>query len=126
VVATGETFVVVGAPAELSCVPELALLDVPAAEAEALVWAEALWLARVTAKAPAPTTPAAPAPKVMADTKARPLLRASCRPAPEVGELFIVLHSGIGGRGLLRCSWSMALGSNITLCWPWALPLNCL
>ena len=119
-VATGASFVVEGAPAELSCVPELALLDVLAAETEAL------WLAKVTAKAPAPTTPAAPAPNVMADTKARPLLRASCRPAPVVGELFIMLHCGIGGRELSGCSWSMALGSNITLCCPLALPLNCL
>jgi hypothetical protein len=126
VVATGASFVVEGAPAELSCVPELALLDVPTAETEALVWTEALWLAKVKAKAPAPTTPAAPAPNVMADTKARPLLRASFRPAPVVGELFIMLHCGIGGRGSLGSSWSMALGSNITLCCPLALPLNCL
>jgi hypothetical protein len=64
-------------------------------------------LGRLIAMAPAPRAPAAPAPKVIADTQARPLLRASCRAEAELRELVTVLQSGIGGRGSRRSSWSM-------------------
>jgi hypothetical protein len=63
----------------------------PDVRAEALVLFNALTTVepgRVTAIATAPTRPAAPAPRVRAEIRASPLLRASCRSDPEVGELF--------------------------------------
>src|SRR5665647_3989702 len=45
-------------------------------------------LGRVSAMAAAPTRPAAPAPRVRAEIRASPLLRAPCRSEPGVGELF--------------------------------------
>lgn len=64
-------------------------------------------LRRETAMTPAPRALAAPAPSVMADTQARPLLRATCRAWLEAGELFIMLQSTVGGRWLLRLWWSI-------------------
>jgi len=122
-------FEVAGAGAACSVEPEsssLVLSDALAATAPELALVEALGLGRVTAMAAAPRALAAPAPRVMADTQASPLLRASCRAELEVGELLMVLQSRTRVRALLRSSWSMRLRSNTGLCGLWVLPLNCL
>lgn len=79
---------------------------------------------RVTAIATAPSTPAAPTPRVTADMRASPCLRASCRAEPEVGELLM----SCSVRGLAcempRCWWSMRLRCIPRLCYLWVLPLN--
>jgi hypothetical protein len=52
---------------------------------------------RVAAMATAPRTPAAPTPRVTADIRASPCLRASFRAEPEVGEVFMACSdSGLG------------------------------
>jgi hypothetical protein len=82
---------------------------------------------KVMAMATAPRALAVPAPKVMADTQASPLLRASCRAEPEVGELVMLLRSRVeGALGVLGCSWFMAKPSSARLYGLWVLPLNCL
>ena len=124
VVATGGMRVVVGAAAACSCEPELVCVDVPAAMTAAVLPVAVVVLARLTTMAAAPRAVAAPAPRVMADTQASPLLRASCRAEPEVDELIMVPRSGMGGSGVLRCSWSMPPGSSSRLCDLLALPLN--
>ena len=121
--------VVVGAAAACSLEPEsssLVFLELLAANVVVPALVAAVVLGRLIAIATAPTALAAPAPRVMADTQARPLLRAICRAAAEVGELVMVLQSRIGGRWLLRCSWSMRPQSSTVLCGLWVLPLNCL
>lgn len=124
--ATGALLVVVGAPAA-ACSWELVLVlvDAAGAAAEALLRAEVAWDAMVAAKPAAPTIPAPAAPKVMAETRARPLLRARARAAAGVEALVIMPPARIGGRWLLRCSLlCMALGCNTALCCSLALPLN--
>ena len=96
------------------------------ARAEELLLVAAAGVARLIAIAAAPRPLAAPAPRVIAETQASPLLRASWRAEAEWGELLTVLQSGIGGRGLLRCSWSMRPRSITGLCSDWVLPLNSL
>ena len=96
---------------ELALIPELAL-------------AVPVGLDRLTAIATAPMALAAPAPRVMADTHASPLLRAAARAGLELGELLMVLQSRVGGRWLVRCFWSMPLHSNTGLCGLWVLPLS--
>jgi hypothetical protein len=90
----------------------------------ALALAVAVGLGRLTAIATAPRALAAPAPRVMADTQAIPLLRAACRAELELGELLMVLQSRVEGLWLLRCPWSMRLRSNTGLCGLWVLPLS--
>ena len=128
-VATGGMLEVAGAGAACRVEPEsssLVFADALAVRAPELALVAVVGLGRETAMAAAPRALAAPAPSVMADTQASPLLRASCRAEAEVGELVMVLQSRIGGRGLLRCAWSMRLRSNTRLCGHWVLPLNCL
>jgi hypothetical protein len=129
VVATGALFEVAGAGAACSAEPEsssLVFVDVLAAKGAELALVAAVVLGRLIAMAAAPRAPAAPAPRVIADTQASPLLRATWRAEAEWGELLTVLQSGIGGRGLLRCSWSMRPRSITGLCSDWVLPLNSL
>ena len=85
------------AGAAVACNVELVFVDVPDAKVAAVVPVTAVGLGAVTTMAAAPRTPAAPAPKVMADTQASLLLRASCRGEPGVGELVMVLQSRLGG-----------------------------
>jgi hypothetical protein len=99
-VATGGLFVVAGAAA--ACNVELVFLDVPDARVAAEVPVAAVGLGALTTMAAAPRTPAAPAPKVRADTQASLLLRATCRVEPDVGELVMMFQSRFGGA--LRCS----------------------
>jgi hypothetical protein len=101
----------------LAVITGLALIPEPALEA-------AVGLGRLTAIATAPRALAAPAPRVMADTHASPLLRAARRAELELGELLMVLQSRIGGLWRLRCSLSMRLRSNTGLCGLWVLPLS--
>jgi hypothetical protein len=98
-VATGALVVVVGAAAACSaaaftvaaCRVQLAFVDVLAAKAAVVALVAAAALGRVIAMATAPTKPAAPAPTVMAEIRASPFLRASCRAEAEVGEPVLVL-----------------------------------
>ena len=76
------SFVVAGAATD--CDVEPVLLDVPDARLAAVVLVAAFGLGAVATMAAAPMTPAAPAPRVRADTQASPLLRASCRVEPDV------------------------------------------
>ena len=99
-VATGGLFVVAGAAA--ACNVEPVFLDVPDARVAAVAPVAAVGLGAVTTMAAAPRTPAAPAPRVMADTQASLLLRANCRVVPDVDELVMVFQSRFGG--VLRCS----------------------
>ena len=132
--ATGGTFEVAGAGVACSVEPESSsspvLLDALAAAIGGLALipepalAVDVGLGRLTAIATAPRAPAAPAPTVMADTHARPLLRADCRAELELAELLMVLPSRVEGLWLLRCSWSMRLRSNTGLCGLWVLPLS--
>src|ERR1035441_828480 len=119
-------FVVVGAAAPCRLEPESSWLVAAELLALTVVELAAVRLGRLTARAAAPTTPAAPAPRVIADTQASPLLRASCRAEAEVGELVMALQSRLGGRKLSRCSLSMGPHSITGLCCLWVLPLNCL
>lgn len=104
--ATGVRLEVAGAVPACSAEALAGFVDAFAAED---VWelVAMLWLGSRTAMAAAPTALAAPAPRVMAETQASPLLRARCRAGPEVGELVMVLQSCIGWRESLRCSWSL-------------------
>ena len=92
--ATGGLFVVDGAAA--ACDVEPVFLDVPDARVAAEVPAAAVGLGQVATMAAAPRTPAAPAPRVRADTQARILLRASCRVEPDVDELVMAFQSRFG------------------------------
>src|SRR5665648_847132 len=56
-------------------------------------------LGRLITMAAAPRALAAPAPRVMADTQASPLLRARCWAEADVVGLFMVLQARIGGCG---------------------------
>lgn len=98
--ATGGLFVVAGAAA--TCNVEPVFLDAPDARVAAVVPVAAVGLGAVTTMAAAPRTPAAPAPRVRADTQASLLLRANCRVVPDVDELVMVFQSRFGG--VLRCS----------------------
>ena len=106
VVATGAKVEVVGVVRACSAEAFVVFVDMLAAQAVVELVA-AFWLGVRTAMAAAPIAVAAPAPRVMAETQASPLLRARCRAGPEVGELVMVLQSCIGWRESLRCSWSM-------------------
>jgi hypothetical protein len=114
-VATGGLIVVVGALAACSCELELpevveapALCEVAVCEvAVCVLLAFTVALCRVVARATAPRVPAAPAPRVIADTQARPLSRASCRADLGVAELFMLLQSWADGRWLPGCSGFM-------------------
>jgi len=121
-VATGGLFVVAGAAA--ACNVEPAFLDVPDARVAAVVPVAAVGLGALTTMAAAPRTPAAPAPKVRADTQASLLLRATCRVEPDMGEMVRVFQSRFGE--VLRCSRSMPSRSNSRLCGLSVLPLTCL
>lgn len=93
--ATGGLFVVAGAAA--ACNVEPVFLDVPDARVAAVVPVAAVGLGALTTMAAAPRTPAAPAPRVRADTQASLLLRASCRVEPDMGEMVRVFQSRLGG-----------------------------
>ena len=121
-VATGGIFVVAGAAVACSVEPE----PVFALDAKlAVVLVAAVRLGKVVAMAATPRALAAPVPRAMADTQASPLLRARCRAEPEGGVVVMVLQSRIGGRGILRRSWSMSPLSSAGLWGLWVLPLNC-
>ena len=90
------------AGAAAACNVEPVFLDVPDARVAAEVPVAAVGLGALTTMAAAPRTPAAPAPKVRADTQASLLLRATCRVEPDVGELVMMFQSRFGG--VLRCS----------------------
>jgi hypothetical protein len=77
----------------------------PALVAALALVAEVLFM--VLARATAPTALAAPAPRVIADTQASPLLRARCRVEGEAGEPFKEFRLWAGGYGRLACSWFM-------------------
>jgi len=119
-VATGGMFVVVGA------VPACSFeLDAPDVVVPALVELIAeVEPGRVDAMATAPTAPAAPAPRVIADTQASARLRACRRAGREAGELIMLLRSQIRGCGISRCSLSMPSRCSARLCWRCALRLN--
>src|ERR1035438_9230004 len=88
-------FVVVGAAAPCRLEPESSWLVAVELLALTVVELAAVRLGRLTARAAAPTTPAAPAPRVIADTQASPLLRASCRAEAEGGRtLGYMRHQG--------------------------------
>lgn len=123
-VATGGIFVVAGAAVACSVEPEPVFVDALDAK-PAVVLVAAVRLGKVVAMAATPRALAAPVPRVMADTQASPLLRARCRAEPEGGVVVMVLQSRIGGRGILRCSWSMSPLSSAGLWGLWVLPLNC-
>ena len=121
-VATGGLFVVAGAAT--ACNVEPVFVDVPDAKVAAVAPVAAVGLGRVTTMAAAPRTPAAPAPKVRADIQASPLLRASCRGEPGVGELVMVLRSRFWGTALLvfqayrfqhSAVWSLGASSDLPM-----------
>lgn len=74
--ATGGLFVIAGAAA--ACNVEAVLLTVPDARVVAVVTVAAFGLGALTTMAAAPRTPAAPAPRVRADTQASLLVLTSC------------------------------------------------
>lgn len=103
VVATGAMLVALGAAAACNVVPELEFVDVLAAKA-AVVLVAAVGLGKEVAMAAAPRALAAPAPRVMADTQASPLLRALCLAELEGGVVVMVLQSRVWGARMLRSS----------------------
>ena len=74
--ATGGLFVIAGAAT--ACNVEAVLLTVPDAKFVAVVPVAAFGLGALTTMTAAPRTPAAPAPRVRADTQASLLVRTSC------------------------------------------------
>jgi hypothetical protein len=121
-VATGGLVVVVGAVAACSRCELEVPVDVPEVVAALALCDVALFT--LVARATAPRVPAAPAPRVIADTQARPLLRASCRADLEVAESFMVLQCWAGGRLVPGCSRFMGLPSGTRLSVLSVLPLN--
>ena len=126
--ATGGAVVVVGAatPVRDDCWDELPLVKVLAARVDAAVLVAAVAPGKDIATAVAPRTPAAPAPIVIADTQASPLLRAACRADPEAGEPAVPLDVWCCGRGVLSSSFSMRPRSTSSLCDRGVNPLTCL
>jgi len=123
-VATGGTVAVVGAAPVVrdACCAEPVVVEV-AAVADDVVPVAVVAVGRDIAMAAAPRALAAPAPRVIADTQANPLLRAICR-----------AEAGAGGPVLARrwlswlliscCSLSMAQQSIGSLCAHAVLPLS--
>jgi hypothetical protein len=109
--------VVEGAAADCSCDGALPVLELPVLELSSLELSSlelldfklvlaglavltvpaALGAGSVTAMATAPRTLAAPIPRLTADIRASPLVRARCRAEPEVGELVMACSDpGLG------------------------------